>query len=325
MQRINNVMAEIKIIQNNSEIGAGTRGAGLGVEALKVVARTKENQFFGRYECFYVQTENDMLDFETDFQYAKRIDGMLSNYQNTKDILQHIYADNDFPVILSGDHCCAGGTISGIKTAFPDKRLGVVWIDAHADIHTPYTTPSGNMHGMPLAIVLNEDNLAGKINEPNPQVAGYWNDLKNLGGIAPKILAEDLIYVSLRDTEKPEDVYIANKGIENISVADIRQKGLEYTIEKIKEKMSNCDIVYISFDVDSMDSVLVSKGTGTPVENGLSPEEAMHIMTELSSWDKTCCIEMVEINPCLDNKINRMAEVAFEILEASVDNIEARI
>jgi arginase len=318
-------MPEIKLIQNNSEIGAGTRGAGLGVEALKVVARTAKNHFFGRYECFYVHTENDILDLSTEFKYAKRIDGMFTNYQNTHDILKHVYAENDFPVVLSGDHCCAGGTIAGIKCAFPEKRLGVVWIDAHADIHTPYTTPSGNMHGMPLAISLNEDNLSAKINEPNPAIAGYWNDLKNLGGIAPKITQKDLIYISLRDTEKPEDDYIEKYSIENISVDQIRKNGLERAIERVKEKMKDCDIVYVSFDVDSMDSVLVSKGTGTPVENGLSPEEAMYIMTKLSEWEKTVCIEMVEINPCLDNKVNRMAEVAFEILEASVNKIENRL
>ncbi|OYX94321.1 MAG: arginase, partial [Sphingobacteriia bacterium 35-40-5] len=95
-------------------------------------------------------------------------------------------------------------TISGIRKAFPKSRLGVIWIDAHSDIHSPYTTPSGNLHGMPLAIVLDEDNIESKINVPDQETVNYWYQLKNVANIAPKIKYSDLVYIAMRDSESPE-------------------------------------------------------------------------------------------------------------------------
>src|SRR5690606_40461488 len=89
------------------------------------------------------------------------------------------------------------GTIAGIRKAYPKKRLGVIWIDAHADIHSPYTTPTGNVHGMPIAVSLDEDNLAHKINKPDQETINYWFQLKNIGAIVPKIQPRDLIYIEV--------------------------------------------------------------------------------------------------------------------------------
>ncbi len=317
-------MQEIKLVENTSELGAGTRGASLGIGALQVVARQRNEDFFGQYERFFVDERNEMLDFPTIFSHAKRIDGLAEVFQNTVDILDFIYQENNFPLVLSGDHSCAAGTIAGIKKAHPNKRLGVIWIDAHADLHTPYTTPSGNVHGMPLAVALGSDNLESKVNDPKSEVVEMWEELKNVGHDSPKLLVEDLVFISVRDTEKPEDEFIARNQIKNYSVDEVREKGMNAVSDEIKERMTSCDIVYVSFDVDSMDSILVSKGTGTPVENGLTPEEADFFVCEFASWDKTCCVEMVEINPCLDNKINKMAEVAYDILSNCAVTLEKR-
>lgn len=305
----------IKIIENQSEIAAGTRGSSLGIGAMKVVSQTAQDGFFGQFENIEVPTENGLLDFPTKYNFAKRIDGLVNVYDHTCDIVSKVITNDNFPLVLSGDHACAGGTIAGIKKAHPNKRMGVVWIDAHADIHTPYTTPSGNLHGMPLATALNEDNLESQINELNPETFSLWEKLKNTGGIAPKVNVEDVVYISVRDTEKPEDDYLAKHKIKNYSVEEIRDKTKESVSKEIKEKLSDCDIIYISFDVDSMDCILVSKGTGTPVEDGLNAEEANFFMTDFANWDKVKCIEFVEINPCLDDKINKMAETAYDILK----------
>jgi len=318
-------MSQIKIVENTSEIGAGTRGASLGVGALKVVAHNKRSGFFGKYEKIVVQDENDLLNDVTDFQYAKRINGLVKVYERTTDIISKVLNNGDFPLVLSGDHACAGGTIAGIKNQFPDKRLGVIWIDAHADIHTPYTTPSGNIHGMPLATALGTDNKESQVNEPIAETKEFWEKLKNMGGVSPKVAPEDVVFISVRDTEQPEDEFMARNGIKNYAVDEVRAKGLEKVASEIKDKLAACDMVYISFDVDSMDCILVSKGTGTPVENGLSPEEARFFMNEFAKWDKVNCMEVVEINPCLDEKINRMAEVAYDILEEFTQHIEKRI
>lgn len=318
-------MPKIKIVENPSELGAGTRGASMGIAALQVVARQNNDDFFGQYERFIVEDQNDMLDFPTIYKYAKRIDGLAEVYQNTVDILDFIYKNGDFPLVLSGDHSCAAGTIAGIKKANPSKRIGIVWIDAHADLHTPYTTPSGNIHGMPLSVILGLNNLEKAVNVPNPNVVEMWEELKLIGGDSPKIKIEDLVYIAVRDTEPIEDQLIEIHNIRNYRVQEVRKRGVAEIVFEIEQKLADCDLVYISFDVDSMDSILVSKGTGTPVENGLTIEEADELMTRFSAWSKTCCVEIVEINPCLDDKINRMAEVAYSIMRKSATIIENRI
>ncbi len=315
----------IKIIENQSEIGAGTRGASLGIGALKVVSQSIEDGFFGKYSSREIVHENARLNHPTNFSFAKRIDGLLKVYERTISTLKEVYKSDDFPLILSGDHACAGGTIAGIKSAFPDQKIGVIWIDAHADIHTPYTTPSGNIHGMPLASALGEDNLKDQINDISDETRNYWEQLKNVGGISPKISVEDLVYIAVRDTEQPEDDYIARNNIKNYTVEAIRQKGVDIVIDEISTKLKSCDIIYVSFDVDSMDSILVSKGTGTPVENGLTAEEARQFMTAFANDDKVKCIEFVEINPCLDDKINTMAETAYSILLDVTGILEKRL
>jgi arginase len=318
-------MPEIKIVENPSELGAGTRGSSLGIGALQVVARQRKDDFFALYERFHVEHQNDMLDFPTIYNYAKRIDGLAEVYQNTVDILNHIYATKDFPLVLSGDHSCAAGTVAGIKRAFPNKRLGVIWIDAHADLHTPYTTPSGNIHGMPLSVILGIDNKENAINVPNPNVVTMWAELLQIGAPSPKIKIQDLVYIGVRDKEPLEEDYMEKHGIRNFTVQEVREKGCEKIAEEVKTKLSECDIVYVSFDVDSMDPEEVSNGTGTPSPDGLTIFEATSLMVNLAAWKKTCCIEFVEINPCLDNKINKMAEVAFDILKVTTHQIENRI
>lgn len=318
-------MATIKIIENTSEIGAGTRGASLGIGAMKVVAHNKNSGFFGKYERLIVANHNESLNHETSFKFAKRIDGLVQVYANTTAVINTVLDNNDFPLVLSGDHACAGGTIAGIKKKYPNKKLGVIWIDAHADLHTPYTTPSGNIHGMPLATALGTDNLKSQINEPSAETLEHWNQLKSMGGSSPKVEPENVVFISVRDTENPEDEFIARNNIKNYTVDEVRTKGLETVASEIKSKFNDCDIVYVSFDVDSMDCILVSKGTGTPVENGLSPEEATFFLNDFAKWEKVCCVEVVEINPCLDNKINRMAEVAYDILEEFTVHIENRL
>jgi arginase len=227
-------------------------------------------------------------------------------------------------LILAGDHSSAGGSIAGIKKSNPDKRLGVIWIDAHADLHSPYTSPSGNMHGMPLATALNFDNIDHKIKELEPEVIETWKKLKNVGGIAPKINPEDLVFIGVRDTEESEDYFIANNSIRNVSVEYVRRNGVEKVSAEVLNYLKECDILYLSFDVDSMDCDLVSYGTGTPVSNGITEQEASGLINHFLIDKRVGCFEVVEINPCLDNKQNKMAETAFRILENATSIIEKR-
>lgn len=307
---------------NKSEITAGTRGASLGPGAIQTAARKKGSHIFGENEVRRLENVNTLLDQTTRFPFAKRIDGLLHVYNELNTAVSTILNANSFPFLLAADHGSAGGTIAGIKSAFPDKRLGVVWIDAHADIHTPYTTPSGNMHGMPLATALNVDNLECKTNDVDEETIVLWNQLKNVGNIVPKINPEDIIYIAVRDTEAQENSIMDRLQIKNCEVAEVRKNGTSGIVQIIEEKLKNCDIIYVSFDVDSMDPALTSHGTGTPVPNGLKPQEVQEILLALAQNPKTICIEVVEVNPCLDEKENTMAEVTFDIVEAITKTIK---
>ncbi|MGB1038768.1 MAG: arginase, partial [Bacteroidia bacterium] len=258
-------------------------------------------------------------------KYANNIDGLIELYEDFCTKLKKVYSNDEFPIILAGDHSSAAGTISGIRSSFPDKRLGVVWVDAHADLHSPYTSPTGNVHGMPLAVCLNEDNLENKKNNVSEHSIAKWETLKSIDNIVPKILKEDLVFIAVRDTEDEEDYLIAEKGIKNISVGELKLKGAEQIAEETLAYLDHCDLLYISFDVDSMDCNLISHGTGTPVPNGLDELEATTLLTELAKSDKLCCFEVTEINPTLDEKTNTMAETAFRVLDKVTDVIESNI
>lgn len=309
---------ELVFLINKSEITAGTRGASLGPEAVMAAARKKEKTIFADHPIIEIQNQNHLLDHKTDFRFAKRIDGLIRVYETLDLEIAQLLRDNKFPLVLAADHGSAGGTIAGIKSAYPDKKLGVIWIDAHADIHTPFTTPSGNMHGMPLATALSEDNLPSCCNELDEATRVYWKKLQQTGNISPKIAAENLVYIAVRDTEKQEDEIIDRLAIKNYKVAEVRQKGIDAVMAEIDHQMSDCDLIYVSFDVDSMDPDATSHGTGTPVKNGLFPNEAKEILTTLAKNAKTVCMEFVEINPCLDEKTNTMAEVALDLVESVV-------
>jgi arginase len=220
-------------------------------------------------------------------------------------------------VILSGDHSTSGGTLAGIKIAKPKSKLGVIWIDAHADLHTPFTTPTGNMHGMPLATAIAEDNEECKAHDLDEKTVRMWEQLKNIGKISPKILPEDIVFISLRDFEKEEKGLIEKYGIKVISTNEVRRNGAESVSRKVLRYLSDCTDIYVSFDVDSLDSS-ISKGTGTPVSNGLREREAEDLISKFMQSRKICCFEITEVNPTLD-KENLMAEIAFNILQRSVN------
>lgn len=311
-------MRKPKLVLLRSELGAGTRGASLGVDALKIAAIDLESSYFRKYDSIDIDDENWMLLEKVNHKYAKRIRGLVKIYERlSKAIAKNLKKTNTFPIVLAGDHSTAGGTIAGIKMAFPDARVGVIWIDAHADIHSPYTTPSGNLHGMPLATALAEDNLEVQTNELDEKTEELWEKLKNIGGITPKITYNDLIYIGVRDTEAQEDYLLERHGVRNITTRELRQIGIEVVIEIVNDRLKDCSKIYISFDVDSLDPK-ISVGTGTPVPQGLRFKEARELLQSLCRDERVCCLEFVEINPTLDTE-NAMAETAFKLLEAATD------
>jgi len=312
---------KVQILLNTSEITAGTRGASLGPQAVMTAARDKNDTFFSEFPPVLLKDENHLLDVPAKFPFAKRIEGLDLIFNHVMSEMKNIYAKKETPVLISSDHGSAAATIAGIKEQFPTERLGVVWIDAHGDLHTPYTTPSGNMHGMPLAIALNEDNLKYKINDVSPQAKEIWERLQRKGGNGAKISPKDLFFIGVRDTEEQEEHLMQEMGIRNYTVAELRDRKWPSLAEEFQKWIDQIDILYISFDVDSMDPDLTSYGTGTPVKDGISPEEANDMLTFFAKQEKLCCLEFVEVNPCLDDKKNKMAEVTFDLVKKAVNTM----
>jgi arginase len=311
----------IKIIKNRSDIGAGTRGSDMGIDAIEIAAINKNSEYFNEYEFEDVKTHNESIYDKYRSSVAKRIEHVVEQCTRVSNSVKKNLSNNYFPIVLSGDHSSALGTISGIKAAYPDQIVGVIWIDAHADLHSPYTTPSGNIHGMPLAAALGDDNLDCQVNVVAQDTEEHWIEMKNIGVQGPKVLAENLIYFGVRDTEEAEDRQIEKLRIRNYKVDEIRFRGLEICVDEALAKLSHCDVLYVSFDVDSMDCDLISFGTGTPVSRGFDQYEIIEIINQIIRSKKVVCVEVVEVNPLLDTKGNKMAETAFQVLEAITANL----
>ena len=179
------------------------------------------------------------------------------------------------------------------------------------------TRNQGNMHGMPLAAVIGEDNQESKTHEVDEKTVKMWNELKGIGKIMPKVLPEDIVFISLRDYEKEEKALIEKYGMKVITTGELRRIGAENVSRKVLRYLSDCTDIYVSFDVDSLDAS-ISKGTGTPVSNGLKEREAEDLISKFMQNRKVCCFEITEVNPTLD-KENLMAEIAFNILQRSVN------
>lgn len=316
-------MKEIKIIKNRSDIGAGTRGSDMGVDAIEIAAINQKSNYFDSYDFEDVITENESIYNKVNNSFAKRIDSVFNQCKRLSNHVKVNLQEGKFPIVLSGDHSSALGTISGVKAANPTKRVGVVWIDAHGDLHSPYTSPSGNIHGMPLSAAISDDNLDCQINDVDRETSELWERMKNIGTPGQKVLPEDIVFFGVRDTEEPEDKQMEKFGIKNYMVAEVRYRGLEVCVTEALEKLSNCDVIYVSFDVDSMDCDMISYGTGTPVPKGFDQYEIINLINGLLASQKVACLEFVEVNPLLDLRGNKMAETAFEVLEEVTKKVKS--
>ena len=312
---------EIKILKNRSDIGAGTRGADMGIDAIEIAAINQNNNYFNSYPFEDIETENESIYNKVKNGFAKRIGSVLNVCLRVSDRVSDSIGKGMYPIVLSGDHSSALGTLSGVKTAHQDKTMGVVWIDAHADLHSPYTSPSGNVHGMPLAAGLSIDNKAYQVNEVPEETVLLWDKLKRVGIDEQKLEYSNLVYFGVRDTEEPEDGCMEENKIKNYTVDEVRFRGIEKCINEAIDQLHHCDVIYISFDVDSLDCDRISRGTGTPVPRGFDIDEVVAIISSFVRTGKTACFEVVEVNPTLDDQ-NKMAVAAFEVLKKVTPVIE---
>lgn len=302
---------DVRLIEAASEIGAGKRGASMGMSALRVAAWKNGSDLFGHAEESILRDENDVLYEDDNTPNAHHIDGLI---RFESDLAYEVYKflrSNIFPMVIGGDHSIAIGSVSGTKMAFPTERLGVIWIDAHADLHSPWTTPSGNVHGMPLSLLMNIEKKGR--NKPRVFTMDTWDRLRKIGMSGAKLQPSDLVFIALRDYEPEEEAIIKEHGIKVITVAQLRERGAEGVVKDTLSYLNTCDKIHVSFDVDSLDPS-ISVGTGTPVPGGLSLDEARTLLTGLCADNKTATLDVVEINPALDTG-NAMAEAVLTVLE----------
>ncbi|SCW36993.1 arginase [Paenibacillus tianmuensis] len=209
--------------------------------------------------------------------------------------VSRIVQQGSFPLVLGGDHSIAIGTLAGLASHY--SRLGVIWIDAHSDLNTPDTTPSGNIHGMSLAASLGQGD----------------ERLTRIGGISPKIRPEHTVLLGVRDLDPGEKASIKAQGITCFTMHDIDRRGMSSVMEEaLQVAGKGTDGVHLSFDIDSLDPV-EAPGTGTPVKGGLSYREAHLALELLHESGIVTSAELVEVNPSLDTG-QKTAQLAVELI-----------
>lgn len=200
-----------------------------------------------------------------------------------------------FPIVLGGDHSVAIGTLAGVAKHY--KNLGVIWYDAHPDLNTEETSPSGNIHGMPLAVSLG---LGHK-------------ELVNLLDYQPKVKAENIVIIGARSIDPEEKILIREKGIKIYTMHEVDRLGMPRVIEEVISYLKDrTDGVHLSLDLDGLDP-LEAPGVGTPVMGGMSYRESHLAMEMLAEADIVTSAEFVEVNPILDEK-NKTGETAVGLI-----------
>jgi len=304
----------VKIISIESDFGAGKKGAKFGPQAL---LKELPQSLLSNIPIEVIKFEELSESEETNF--ALHIDTIYEVIKSANLIIQEAITANQFPWIISGDHSNGLAAITAYKELYPDNKLGVIWIDAHADIHTPYTSPSGNMHGMPLAAAMGIlDESKGK-NQVEKYTQQKWQDLTKLGAkkLSPKLDPSNLVFIDIRDLESEEINLLNDLSIKHFVPNDRRNLGLEKILQESVDYLAHCHHILVSFDVDSIDPSN-SSGTGTPVHDGLSKEQAIDALSFLLAQPKLIAFEITEINPLLD-RLQPMEKLAAEIIEKSFE------
>jgi arginase len=297
------MVKEVKIIEAAYEMGAGTRGAQLGPSALsREISQIQPGVLLSAQKETLSQPMAEIPISKNGTPFAHNIHFIHQSINHVAASVERALLEKTFPLVFSGDHSNAIGTVTGIADSFPGKKIGVIWVDAHLDLHSPYTTPSGNMHGMAVNALLSDNHLANRKNELNPETTSLWNKIKKSGRleIHPKILPENIVFIGTRDYEEEEWELVQHLNIKVFTPDDIRRKGMQRTLDETLAILGHCDLLYTSFDVDSLDPA-ISTGTGTPAPDGLSYQDAELVFKCLINHPKTSVFEITEINPLLDN------------------------
>jgi len=294
----------IAIIGAPLDLGAGRRGVDMGPSAMRVANINKRVAGLG-YEV--EDLGNVPVDQPESLpegpRHAKYLPQIAAACERVAAIVEHVAEEGKAPLVLGGDHSIAIGTVAGMSHYFrkKKKRLGLVWIDAHADMNTPKTSPSGNVHGMPLAccIGLGPDELT--------KIFDY----------SPKVLPRNVALVGLRDVDILERPHVKESGVRAFTMRDIDERGLRAVmVEALRIATDGTAGVHLSLDMDYVDPQY-APGVGTPVRGGATYREAHLAMEMICDSGKMVSMEVVEVNPVID-EVNRTADLAVELVMSAL-------
>jgi arginase len=281
------------------DMGAGRRGVDMGPSALRVANLNGRIAALG-YEV------RDLGNVEVDQQEelepgpknARYLPHIAATCARLARKVEKAAADGALPVVLGGDHSIAVGTVGGMARCYRKRkqRIGLIWIDAHADMNTPASSPSGNVHGMPLACI-----------------AGMGpKELTHLAGVAPMVDPDRIVLVGIRDVDLTESPNVRKAGVNWFTMRDIDERGMRAVMEDaVRIASTGTAGFHVSFDMDSLDPD-EAPGVGTPVRGGITYREAHLAMEIIADSGKMTSLEIVEVNPVID-VANRTALLGVEL------------
>jgi len=294
----------ISIIGFPMDLGSGRRGVDMGPSALRIAGLENKLEQLG-YKV------EDTGDIDIEIMERQKLHNPKLRYLNeilkTSKVLaarvEKVLEQKKFPLCIGGDHSMAIGTIAGISSYCKKNKLtlGVIWIDAHTDMNTDETTPSGNIHGMPLAASLGLGN----------------NELVNFYGFAPKLKPENCAIIAARSIDLEERKIIKKLNPIVYTMSDVDKLGIHRIISRVlKQFKEKVDHIHVSFDVDSIDPNF-APGVGTPVPGGINYREAHLLMEAIAECGCMSSLEIAEVNPILDIH-NSSAMFAADLVASSM-------
>jgi arginase len=288
----------VSIIGVPCDYGQQRRGVDMGPSAIRYAGLQNRLTTIG-YE---VEDEGNIQVLERDAAAVQQdekllnLDEVVSVNTSLAKKVQKVIEKQHIPLVLGGDHSIAIGTLAGLSTKY--KNMGVIWFDAHADLNTPDTTPSGNIHGMPLAtsLGLGHERLTAILHK------------------APKIKAENIVIIGGRSIDEGERVLIKERGIKIYTMHEIDRLGMTYVMEETLKYFKGLAIdgLHLSLDLDALDP-LYTPGVGTPVAGGITYRESHLAMEMIQESGLLTSAEFVEVNPILDER-NKTADVAVALI-----------
>lgn len=285
------------------DLGANLRGVDMGPSALRIAGIAEALQALG-----YDVVDNDTLSIRSrvalsrDETSAKYLDAVVEVCTRLHDVAKRAKAEGTIPLFLGGDHSIAIGTVAGVASHFRDRseRVGLIWFDAHTDMNTPDTSPTGNIHGMPLAALLGM----------GPE------RLTNIGGWHGKVRPENVFVIGARDVDVGEKRNVQKSGIRVFSMKEVDALGMrEVTRQAIEGASRGTSGIHVSFDIDGLDPDF-APGVGTPVRGGINYREAHLFMELVADTGRMVSMDVVELNPIHDVK-NSTAELVVHLVQSA--------